>query len=200
LKAGTALRAVEALLRETPVPGSEGLWRDLERLQLASHDLAELALLTRSRGSEAVLPTALRAEGERLLGAAGPGTATRLGLPPDAPVEDRRAAALDALARWRDEAADPLARRATRDAVAVVVQSCEAMLAELDADGPSGVAAAEPGPYGPGAEGDAAQDGQAGLGEQGHPVDIGAARDHALGDVGGDERGQADGQEQPPAR
>jgi len=145
-------------------------------------------------------------EGERLLGADGPGTATRLGLPADAPAAELRTAALDAMARWQDAAADPLARRATRDAVAVVVQSCEAMLAELDADSDaapdaerSGGRAAEPAPHGPGAQGDAGQDDEARLREERDPVDVGPAGHDALRDVGGRHAQHAGDQQDPPA-
>jgi hypothetical protein len=197
LKIGTALRAVEALLRDVPVPAGAQLWGELERLQLASHDLEELSLLTRSRGSEAELPTALRAEGERLLGADGPGAAARLGLPEDSSPDDLRAAALRALERWRDQAADPLARRATRDAVAVVVHSCEAILAELDAGEPSAAGSAQPESGGPGEQGDTAQYDQDRLGEEGHPVEVRAARNQPLGQVRGDEAEEPDRQQEP---
>jgi hypothetical protein len=198
LKAGTALRAVEGLLREDPVPGSDELWRELDRLQLAAHDLEELSLLTRSRGSEEALPADLRGEGERLLGAEGSAAATRLGLPEDAAPEDVRTAAVQAMTRWRDRAADPLARRATRDAVAVVVHSCEAILAELDAGSASADRAAQPGPGRPGEQDDGGQEDESGLDDEGDPVDVGAPVDHAQGHVGGREAEGAGGQQQPP--
>ena len=71
-------------------------------------------------------------EGERLLGADGPDAATRLGLPAGASDDEMRAAVLDAIERWRREGEHPLAGRATRGAIDVIVQSCEAMLAALD--------------------------------------------------------------------
>jgi hypothetical protein len=142
LKASMALRTVEAVLRERPLPGSDQLWGDLERVRLSSDDLVELALLARSRAPDGPLPAELRAEGERLLGADGPDAPARLGLPADAPEEALRAAALEAMARWRQAGADPLARRATVDAIDVVTRSCEALLAGLD--GPSVVRSAQP--------------------------------------------------------
>jgi hypothetical protein len=132
LKAAVALRAVEAVLRERPVPGGELLWQEVERLRLASHELVELALLARLRALDGPLPMALRAEGERLLGAEGPSAAARLGLPAGASDDEVSAAALEAIKRWRSEGDHPLAGRRTRDAIDVVVQSCEAILAGLE--------------------------------------------------------------------
>jgi len=132
LKAGTALRTVETVLRERPLPGSDQLWADLERLGLSSDDLVELALLARSRTPDGPLPDGLRAEGERLLGGEGPDAAARLGLPADASPSELRSAALEALARWQQAGADPLARRATIDAIGVVSRAIEALLADLD--------------------------------------------------------------------
>jgi hypothetical protein len=197
LKVGTALRTLEGLLRETPVPGDEALWRELERLQLSSHGLVELSLLARSRADETVLPPALRAEGERLLGADGPEAAARLGLPGDAAPEDLRAAAVEAMARWRDLARDPLAPRATRDAVAVVVHSCEALLAELDADDASALGPAQPGPGGRREEDDPRHEDQTGLDDETGAVEVGSTGDHALGDVVGEQREQPGDHEQP---
>jgi hypothetical protein len=82
-----------------------------------------------------------------LLGAEGSTPRARLGLPAEAPTEAVRVAAMEALERWRTAAADPLARRATVDAIDVVVRSCEEMLAGLDRQGSDGVPA-QPGPGG----------------------------------------------------
>ena len=132
LMAMTALRTLESVLRERPTAGDDLLWRELERLRLASHDVEELGLLARSRAVDGPLPGPLRAEGERLLGAEGSAPRARLGLPAEAPVEAVRAAAVEALDRWRAAAADPLAPRATVDAIDVVVQSCEELLNGVD--------------------------------------------------------------------
>jgi hypothetical protein len=156
LKEASALRLVDAVLRERDVPGTDPLWGELERLQLAGHDLAELDLLARSRAPDGPLPASLRAEGERLLGAHGSDVAARLGLPADSSPAHLRTAAFEALARWRAAAADPAADRGTVDAVGVVIHSCEAMLAELagSAGGPP-----EPGAGGAGEQGHEAEDG-----------------------------------------
>jgi GTPase Era involved in 16S rRNA processing len=151
LKVETALRTLETVLRERPTAGDADLWRELERIRLASHDLDELALLARSRAPDGPLPGALRAEGERLLGAEGPETTVRLGLPAGAPDEAVRAAAADAIDRWRAAGADPLAPRATLDAIDVVVRACEQILGGLDGQA-SAVLAAQPGAGGAGEE------------------------------------------------
>ena len=101
-------------------------------------------------GAVARLPEELRAEGARLLGAQGGSPAARLGmLAGDGSPDAVRRCAVEALDRWQEHADDPLAPRAVRDAVAAVVRSLEAVLAELDAvpsaDGmPSAVAGTQP--------------------------------------------------------
>lgn len=182
LTAGTALRTVEAVLRERPVPRAEPLWRELERLQLSSHALVELAVIAGSDGARGGLPVALRDEGERLLGGRGSGAADRLGLPAGTPVAQLRSAALAALERWRAEAGHPLADRATREAAGAVVQSCEAILADLGPEAESGPGGAQPRPGGPHDERDGGRDDQTHLGEETDAVQVHAAVDHALRD------------------
>ena len=136
LKAATAMRLLERLLREFPVSGDGELWRGLERVRTASLDLLELDLLARTRSSDGPFPPDVRDEAERLLGAHGSTAAARLGLPPAATAAELRAAVLASVGRWQAQAADPLARRATVDAAEVLVQEAETLLAELgDPDG-----------------------------------------------------------------
>ena len=130
LQVGSALAAVEWALRSTPADGDERLWSELERLRLAGRDVVGLRGV---RPGEA-LPDDLRAEGARLLGSEGRSAAARLGLPAvNTPPEALRVAAGAALDRWQARAEDPLAPRAVREAIGAVVQSVEALLAELDA-------------------------------------------------------------------
>jgi hypothetical protein len=191
LTAGTALRTVEAVLRERPVPGTGPLWHDLERLQLSGHGLVELAVLARAHGPGEGLPEGLRAEGERLLGAEGPGVATRLGLPDGTPGEQLRASAVAALTRWRSQAGDALAGRGTREAVGAVVQSCEAMLAALEGLPRSAPAAAQPGSGRAEEEGDEGGDDEPHLDQETDPVQVHAAGHDALRDRARGERHQA---------
>ncbi|WP_448626182.1 dynamin family protein [Geodermatophilus sp. URMC 64] len=144
VKAGTALRTVEQVLRTSPVPGDGTLWAHLERVRLARHDVAELELMGRLAAADPPLPPALRGPAERLLGAGGTGPAERLGLAPDVPEETLRAAALEELRRWRERAADPGTSRAAADACRVVVRTVEGVLAGLDG-ALAGSAAAQPG-------------------------------------------------------
>ena len=132
LRAGTALRLLEAVLAEHPVAGDDELRAGVERLRLSTPDLAELDLLARSRGAGSPLPAPLRSEGERLLGAQGTAPEARLGLPAGTPDAVLRQAAMNALARWQEAAADQLAARPATDAAEVVVRACEGLLAELD--------------------------------------------------------------------
>ena len=138
LRAGTVLHAVERLLRAVPVPEGNRVWRELERIRLGARDVLELDVLARLRSVDLGLPHARQDEAERLLGAAGASLAERLALPPGTPVHELRDALLDAVARWRAYADDPLARRFTTDTADAVLRTCEALLAELvdGADGP----------------------------------------------------------------
>jgi hypothetical protein len=135
LQERSALAAVEWALHSTPVEGDERLWSELERLRLTSQGVLGLTSPAQLGGVLAALPEDLRAEGARLLGAEGGDLAVRLGRTAEgdtAPVA-LRSAARAALDRWQAEAEDPLADRAVREAVDVVVQALEAVLAELGA-------------------------------------------------------------------
>lgn len=134
LKAATALRLLERLLRERPVSGDGELWAGLERARTASLDLMELDLLARTRSSDGPFPPDVREDAERLLGAHGSGVAARLGLGPEATPAELRAAATASLARWQAHAADPLARRATVDAAELLVQEAETLLLGLPSE------------------------------------------------------------------
>ena len=191
LTAGTALRTVEAVLRERPLPGAAPLWRELERLQVSAHGLAELAVLARRHGPEAGLPEDLRDEGERLLGADGPGVEARLGLPEGTPSAQLRTTAAEALTRWRARAGDPLVGRSTREAVEAVAQSCEAILSALEDPPGSAPGGSQPGPGRAEEEGDQGRDDQAELDQEADPVQVHAAGHDDLREVGRDDRQQA---------
>ncbi|MGY1733689.1 dynamin family protein [Geodermatophilus sp. SYSU D01045] len=178
VRAAAALRLVESLLDEHPVAGADAVRAEVERIRLAGDDLAELALLARLRGPDGLLPAELLAEGERLLGAAGTAPAARLGLPADTPPAALRTVALAAMRRWREAADDPLADRAVADAADVVVRSCEAVLAALDAAAGSG--GAEPGAGRAGEQRDRDQEEQPGRDEQRDAVEVGVPGGGAL--------------------
>ena len=144
LKAATALRGVERLLAELPVPGTEPLRADVERIQVASTELPELGLLMRLRGPGHPC-VRLAPRGGAAVGAEGVAATDRLGLPAEAPDEELRAPAMEALTRWRDRAADPLTSRAAVDACDLLTRTCEEILCRLDGLLSVGVLA-EPGP------------------------------------------------------
>ena len=131
LKARSALLAVELVLAREPRPAARALATEVERVFASAHEFAELRLLSALRSQAVRLPAELRDEAERLVGGAGSRPAVRLGLDPEADDAACRAAAADALARWRRRAASPLVDRTTADACGVVVRSCEGMLASL---------------------------------------------------------------------
>jgi hypothetical protein len=140
LKARTALVGVEALLRDHPHGDSDRLTSALERIQAGAHEFRELRLLAMARTAGLGLAPGLSAEVERLTGGSGIDTATRLGLPRDAPAEELKASALSALQRWRTRAESPMTDRATAEVCRIVARSCEAALAEVS--GSSGRTAA----------------------------------------------------------
>lgn len=131
LKARSALLAIDLVLRREPRPRAAPIAAEVERILAGAHEFAELRLLSDLRGRVVKLPREQLDEAERLLGGDGGAPATRLGLPADAAPQELRAAALDALGRWRRRAESPLASRATTDAARVIVRSCEGVLASL---------------------------------------------------------------------
>ena len=155
VRAAGAVQTVEQVLRRCPVPGDNRVWAHLERVRLASHDLAELDLLGRLRAADGPLPRGLQAEAARLLGAEGIEVSERLGLPADAGEDEVRTAALAAVVTWRDRADDPMAGRATVDACEVLARSAEGFLARLDL--PGGDMTAGNGSDGDGSDGDGSE-------------------------------------------
>jgi hypothetical protein len=131
LKARSALLALDLVLRREPKPSSQPLAVELERIMSGAHEFAELRLLTALRSGAVKVPEEARVEAERLLGGDGGATPVRLGLDPMADPREARAAALDALSRWRRRAENPLSSRALADAARVVMRSCEGILAAL---------------------------------------------------------------------
>ena len=132
LRAQAAVLALARMLEENPPPGPVGdeLAARCEQFTLAAHELRELHLLAHVRGAEIDLPGGVRADAERLLGAAGQGPLDRLGLRPDARPADVRSAAARALEQWRARADDPLLDRETRQACRVLARTCEGLLLE----------------------------------------------------------------------
>ncbi|MGQ0468116.1 MAG: dynamin family protein [Sporichthyaceae bacterium] len=131
LKARSVLALVEQIARDVPADGSEALLGEVERIASGAHEFAEFALLGRLRGGGVPLDPDATTEAERILGGLGHGAADRLGLEPEATPAELRAAALDALTRWRRRADNPVSIRAVADAARIVARSCEGLLATL---------------------------------------------------------------------
>lgn len=131
LKTHSALVALERVLETHPAPGTAVLLADARRLLADVHGFQELRMLGRLRGTETGLPADELTELQRLMGGFGIDAAQRLGLGPDAPVEEGRTRALGAVRKWRDRAAHPLVDQFTARACKVAARSAEGVLAEL---------------------------------------------------------------------
>lgn len=131
LKARSALLALERLLDTHPRTGARRLVADLERVVASAHDFRELRLLAALRTGRTPLPAVLASEARYLLGGRGTSIPARLAIDGEATGAQLRAAAAESLARWQDQAANPVLSQEQRRAAAVVVRSCEGMLTQL---------------------------------------------------------------------
>ena len=129
LKCRSVLLALEELVaRAGPAPAWLGVARELERITAGAHEFAELRLLHALRTGAITVKDDEAEAMERLLGAAGPGAAARLGLPADAAPSDVEKTLGEELARWRRRAESPLSTRAVAEAARVLVRTCEGLL------------------------------------------------------------------------
>jgi signal transduction histidine kinase len=161
LRARAVLRELDEIVAGRPAGGDghahghghDDLRYQLERLRSTAHELAELDLVDGLRAGRPALPTDERAAAELLLGAEGTAAHRRLGLAPDAGPEEIRLAAAAQLSRWQRRAEHPVSTRDQRAAAAVLVRTCERMLAETPAAPatPVGATAAPTTPAGVGA-------------------------------------------------
>ncbi|MGH3866640.1 MAG: sensor histidine kinase [Pseudonocardiaceae bacterium] len=135
LKARSALRALDAVVRSSPLGGDRAirLRYQLERIRSGAHELTEIDLIDELRAGTLPLADEERHAAEELLGAAGAEPRTRLRLPADADADDVRQAAEQQLARWRRRASHPGSPRALRDAAEVLAWTCEELLAQASA-------------------------------------------------------------------
>jgi serine/threonine-protein kinase len=122
------LRELSIALSHADTPEAVRLAGEVERLQSGAHELRELQLLKTHRSDASPFRAADREEVNCLLGAYGTSAAERVGLPPDAPVEEVRAALEHALERWQQQAESPMSSRARSDAARVLVRTCEGLL------------------------------------------------------------------------
>jgi hypothetical protein len=128
LKARSALVALDVVLRMEPRPGAARLVSDLERLLCSAHEFRELRLLAALQVGRTTLPEGLHEEALRLVGGSGADIAARLGADGDVGEDEAREAVFDALARWQDQAENPMLDADQRAAARLVVRSCEGVL------------------------------------------------------------------------
>ncbi len=129
LKARSALLALDRILREQPLAGTQALGDEVERILAGAHEFKELRLLSALRAPGVDLPADAATEAERLLGGLGTSAEVRVGLERGASSAHVQRAAADALRRWRERAESPLTDRTTASACRIVTRSCEGVLA-----------------------------------------------------------------------
>ena len=127
LKARSALKATESVLRRYPVPAAAALVHELEQVSAGAHEFAEIRLLDTLRTGALMLTEAERDAAERLLGGEGVHPMSRLGLSVGS-GDDPVAAARAALTQWQRRAEHPSSGRDVREACRVLVRTCEALV------------------------------------------------------------------------
>ncbi len=130
LKARSALAALRVIGRELEgrsIPDAAGVTMAVERLESSSQELALLRLLHLVLTGLVPLDPADRREIDRLCGAGRP--AGRLGLAPEAPPDEVRAAALGGIDRWRSRAGNPMSDRRMIEAAEIVSRAYEEIYA-----------------------------------------------------------------------
>jgi signal transduction histidine kinase len=134
IKAHSALQALDAVVRSSPLGGDRSirLRYHLEQVRSEAHELAEIDLLDELQSGVLPLTFDERQVAEELLGAAGTEPRARFGLGANADNGEVRQAAGQQLVRWKLRAAHPATTRTVRDAAEVLVRTCEKVLAQVD--------------------------------------------------------------------
>ncbi|GAB3282015.1 dynamin family protein [Parasphingorhabdus pacifica] len=130
LRARSILLAVEMVMRANPRQGMQQLRGEFERLVANAPEWDEMRLLSALSSGQVRFPRALQGEAQRLLGAHGDEPHHKLGQVPDVLESDMADEAGAALARWRDQLVNPMLDRKHRDAVRIVLRSCERLIAQ----------------------------------------------------------------------
>jgi hypothetical protein len=134
LKARAAVVGLEALLSGSQPGNAAVLETALEQLLAGAHEFRELRLLGLLRTGASGLTPGQAGEAEQLVGGTGNLPYQRLGLSPDAGLDEVARAARDAVDRWRHIAENPLLLDSSAvDACRVVLRSCEGILAAMPA-------------------------------------------------------------------
>lgn len=131
LKADGALRVIESVVHDDPIPAAPRLRQAVERLRISAHELTEIKLLTDLRFGVIHASPEQLAIMERLLGGQGASVSTRLGLPPDSAAQTIRAVIIDMHQRWRKVAQNPLTDPAMARAAQVLQRTCEGLSAAI---------------------------------------------------------------------
>jgi hypothetical protein len=131
LKARSALLALEGVLHEQAVPGSDALRTDLERIASGAHEFAEVRLLNALRAGGVKVKPDEAAEMERVLGAEGSAPHVRMDLSPEADVSEVRRSLQESITRWQRRAESPMSSREAADAARVLIRTCEGLLVNL---------------------------------------------------------------------
>jgi hypothetical protein len=134
LKARSGLLGLDLVVRAFPTAESDLLLGEIERITAGAHEFVELSLLASLRSGTVPLDADSTVEAERILGGSGQKLHVRLGLEEDADPAALRAAATDALTRWRRRAENPVSVRIMADAARVIVRTCEGIIAGLHTD------------------------------------------------------------------
>ena len=129
LKARSALVALRAVAQRLG-PDGRALAGDLERCEAASLDFALLRAAHLVRTGDAELTDTEASAFDRLSRAEGT-VAARLGLDDAATVDERRAAAVAEVERWRARRAAPLAEPALVEVRETAARACEALYQEV---------------------------------------------------------------------
>jgi len=132
LKARSALRRLERIAPLLPDPASTQVAHAVERITDRAHELVELRLVNSLRTGAIQLDDPERAE--RLLGAVGPATTDRLGLPAEADREQIFEGLGENLDHYRALAEHPLSSPVEREAARLLIRTCEGIAAEIGPD------------------------------------------------------------------
>jgi hypothetical protein len=130
LQARTALvglRLIAHELRATDLAAADRIDREAERIEAGAVEFAQLRIAHLVLSGAVKVNETERSEIERVLLAAD--GAAALGLPSDAPPDDRRSLAITGIERWRTRASDPLADPALVETCETIARTYEGIFA-----------------------------------------------------------------------
>jgi Dynamin family len=131
LKSRSSLLGLAALVRSSPVPGSDDVAGEVEQIIASAHPFNELRVLSALRAGWITGKPEVMSELEQLIGGAGTAPHLRLGVPADAGSQAVRDAAFAMLTRWQRRAENPITSYELALAARVAVRSCEGILSVM---------------------------------------------------------------------